>query len=52
MTNSMPKIGAHEIRKRFLDFFAAQGHQVVKSSPLVPQNDPTLPRDPRIHAGG
>ncbi len=30
------------IRKLFLDYFAARGHQVVKSSPLVPANDPTL----------
>ena len=27
---------------RFLDFFAADGHTVVPSSPLVPRNDPTL----------
>jgi alanyl-tRNA synthetase len=31
-----------EIRQAFLDFFAARGHQVVESSSLVPQNDPTL----------
>ncbi|MBL8484916.1 MAG: hypothetical protein JNJ60_22155, partial [Rhodocyclaceae bacterium] len=31
-----------EIRSRFLEFFAAQGHAVVASSPLVPGNDPTL----------
>ena len=31
-----------EIRKRFLDYFASKGHRVVSSSPLVPQNDPTL----------
>jgi len=31
-----------EIRKRFLDYFERQGHQVVASSPLVPGNDPTL----------
>ncbi|MEJ2424868.1 MAG: alanine--tRNA ligase [Candidatus Thiodiazotropha sp.] len=31
-----------EIRQAFLDYFAAQGHEVVPSSPLVPQNDPTL----------
>ncbi|MEF8792046.1 alanine--tRNA ligase [Thiohalorhabdus sp.] len=31
-----------EIRKRFLDFFAARDHQVVPSASLVPQNDPTL----------
>ncbi|MBV9505334.1 MAG: alanine--tRNA ligase [Acidobacteriia bacterium] len=32
----------HEIRQKFLDFFAARGHRVVRSSPLVPANDPTL----------
>ncbi|MCC5885095.1 MAG: alanine--tRNA ligase [Gammaproteobacteria bacterium] len=31
-----------EIRQAFLDFFAAQGHEVVPSSSLVPGNDPTL----------
>ena len=33
---------ANEIRKAFLDYFAAHGHEVVPSSPLVPRNDPTL----------
>ena len=32
----------NEIRQKFLDFFASQGHTVVASSPLVPANDPTL----------
>ena len=31
-----------EIRKAFLDFFASKGHEVVASSSLVPENDPTL----------
>ncbi|WP_156913775.1 alanine--tRNA ligase [Comamonas badia] len=31
-----------DIRQTFLDFFAARGHAVVPSSPLVPGNDPTL----------
>ena len=31
-----------ELRKAFLDYFAAQGHRIVPSSPLVPGNDPTL----------
>ncbi|MCU7808171.1 MAG: alanine--tRNA ligase, partial [Candidatus Thiodiazotropha sp. (ex Semelilucina semeliformis)] len=31
-----------EIRNAFLDYFAEHGHEVVSSSPLVPQNDPTL----------
>ena len=31
-----------DIRAAYLDFFAARGHKVVKSSSLVPGNDPTL----------
>ncbi|MES9993145.1 MAG: alanine--tRNA ligase [Candidatus Thiodiazotropha sp.] len=31
-----------DIRKAFLHYFAEHGHEVVASSPLVPQNDPTL----------
>lgn len=31
-----------EIRQKFLDFFAARGHEIVASSSLVPGNDPTL----------
>lgn len=31
-----------EIRQAFLDFFHSKGHQVVTSSSLVPNNDPTL----------
>jgi len=31
-----------EIRKKFLDYFAGQGHEVVASSSLVPHGDPTL----------
>ncbi|MCU7841860.1 MAG: alanine--tRNA ligase [Candidatus Thiodiazotropha sp. (ex Troendleina suluensis)] len=31
-----------DIRNAFLDYFADHGHEVVASSPLVPQNDPTL----------
>jgi alanyl-tRNA synthetase len=33
---------ADEIRSAFLRYFEERGHRVVKSSPLVPQNDPTL----------
>ena len=32
----------NDIRATFLDYFKTNGHQVVDSSPLVPQNDPTL----------
>ncbi|HXF55320.1 MAG TPA: alanine--tRNA ligase [Hyphomicrobiaceae bacterium] len=34
--------GVNEIRRSFLDYFKAEGHEVVPSSPLVPRNDPTL----------
>jgi alanyl-tRNA synthetase len=33
---------ADDIRTSFLRYFEERGHRVVKSSPLVPQNDPTL----------
>jgi alanyl-tRNA synthetase len=32
----------NEIRRSFLDYFAANGHEPVPSAPLVPYNDPTL----------
>ncbi|HXW92625.1 MAG TPA: alanine--tRNA ligase [Terriglobales bacterium] len=35
-------ITGSEIRRRFLDYFVAQGHREVHSSSLVPANDPTL----------
>ena len=31
-----------QVRQKFLDYFAARGHRVVRSSSLVPGNDPTL----------
>ncbi|TYA24609.1 alanine--tRNA ligase [Aggregatibacter actinomycetemcomitans] len=31
-----------QIRQSYLDFFHSKGHQVVASSSLVPENDPTL----------
>ena len=30
-----------EVRKRYLAFFAARGHEVIPSASLVPENDPT-----------
>src|SRR6202167_321719 len=32
----------NEVRKTFLKFFEERGHRVVRSSSLVPTNDPTL----------
>src|SRR5271156_5508993 len=32
----------NEIRETFLNFFAANNHRIVRSSSLVPANDPTL----------
>src|ERR1700688_3451899 len=31
-----------DTRQKFIDYFAARGHRVVRSSSLVPANDPTL----------
>jgi alanyl-tRNA synthetase len=33
---------SNEIRERFLRFFESKGHTIVRSSSLVPGNDPTL----------
>ncbi|GAA0469075.1 alanine--tRNA ligase [Parasphingorhabdus litoris] len=35
-------ITTNDIRRSFLEYFAAEGHEVVPSSPLIPHNDPTL----------
>ena len=32
----------NDIRATFLEYFGKNGHEIVASSPLVPQNDPTL----------
>ncbi|MDH4099420.1 MAG: alanine--tRNA ligase [Nitrospirota bacterium] len=31
-----------ELRKAFIDYFVSKGHQNVRSSALIPRNDPTL----------
>src|SRR5256714_8957227 len=31
-----------QVRQKFLDYFASRGHRVLRSSSLVPTNDPTL----------
>ena len=35
-------LSTSDIRNRFLTFFEGKGHEIVKSSPLVPGNDATL----------
>ncbi len=30
-----------EVRSKYLEFFKAQGHTIIPSAPLVPENDPT-----------
>jgi len=35
-------MSADDVRGAFLRYFEERGHRVVRSSPLVPQNDPTL----------
>lgn len=38
----MDNMTSAELRRRFLDYFHNQGHEIVPSSSLVPANDPTL----------
>jgi alanyl-tRNA synthetase len=33
---------SQQIRRQFLQYFKSQGHTIVPSSPVVPQDDPTL----------
>ena len=33
---------AAQIRKAYLKFFESKGHPIIASSPVVPQDDPTL----------
>jgi len=33
---------AQQIREAFLDYFATKNHKVLRSSPLLPQDDPTI----------
>jgi alanyl-tRNA synthetase len=35
-------VTGNDIRQRFLDFFHARGHRIVRSGSLLPANDPTL----------
>jgi alanyl-tRNA synthetase len=36
------KLSGAEVRNKFLEYFQKQSHRLVKSSSLVPRNDPTL----------
>ena len=38
----MKSITSNDLRQKFLDYFHDRDHEIVKSSPLVPGNDPTL----------
>ena len=38
----MKKLTSQQIRATFLSYFKEQGHHIVESSSLVPQEDPTL----------
>ncbi len=38
----MPDRPSFLVRRKYLDYFAARGHEEAPSSSLVPQNDPTL----------
>ena len=33
---------ARELRKKYIEFFKAKGHSVIKSASLIPDNDPTV----------
>src|SRR5215469_13504854 len=35
-------MNSSDIRRRFLEFFTDRGHTIVKSSSLIPAEDPTL----------
>ncbi len=41
-TGAAMNMKSAEIRERFLKFFESNGHAIVRASPLVPANDPTL----------
>ncbi len=33
---------SHQLRQKYLEFFASQGHAIIPSASLVPENDPTV----------
>jgi alanyl-tRNA synthetase len=34
-------LSAHDVRKKYLDFFAKHGHHILPAASLVPENDPS-----------
>jgi alanyl-tRNA synthetase len=42
MSHDPSRFTAAAVRQGFLDFFAAEGHRIVPSGPVFPQDDPTL----------
>lgn len=42
MTKKLEKKSSNDLRQAFIDYFAKLQHEVVASSPLIPQNDPSL----------
>ena len=41
MYNQTPMM-SHEIRQKFLDFFVSKDHAILKSAPIVPENDASV----------
>lgn len=35
-------LSSHELRQKYLDFFANRGHAVLPSASVIPENDPTV----------
>ena len=35
------KMTGSELRRKYIEFFVGKGHKEIKSSPLIPENDPT-----------
>ena len=33
---------ARDLRKKYIEFFTNKGHKLIKSAPLIPENDPTV----------
>ena len=40
--NFFKMLSTNQIRTKFLEYFAKNGHEIIASSPLIPHNDPSL----------